>query len=885
MTPLEGPREKGRIFGLGVGEDVDREIRTHLAMRAQELEEAGWDAAGAWEEARRRFGNVEEVARQCRTITRSQMRAERRSGMLEALWQDVRYGFRTLLKAPDFAFVAVLTLSLGIGANTAIFSVVDGVLLEPLPYDEPGAIVWLREQNTRGGAMPVAWANFRDWHRENTSFQALAAYSDLTTTILGGEEAVTGTVTFMSEDFWRVFRTNPQQGRLTVPSDHGEDRAPVAVVSERFWRNELAGAPLEGLLLEVLGDRHPVVGVVGGGFDFPSGSEVWIPVSEEAQSTSRSSHNWDAVGRLADGVTLERATAEMEALTLGLVADSPEDRDYLATGVVTATLRERIVGGSRRALFLLLGAAGLVLLVACTNLASTLLARGATRHRELAVRASLGAPRGRIVRQLLTENVIVAGAGGAAGVGLALLVVRWLKALGPTSVPRLDQVSVDASVLLFTAVVAVFTVVTFGLVPARRLSRTDFTGALREGDRGNAGRGQATIWRILVGGEVALALLLLAGSGLVLRSFQELLNQDAGFDGTDVTTLAVTLSQLRYETPDAHAAWYRRFVEETETLPGVERAGFISAIPAQGSLASGRLELDGDPEKFADGGYVLASGGAFEALDIPVLRGRVFDDRDGPDGPPVAVVSQSFADAYWPGEDPIGKSVSGGGMDIYWDQEMFSQVIGVVGDVRFRTLDREPVPTVYFSYRQRPFRLQWSGQLVVEASSGDAAALTPALRSTLRRLDPDVPPEITTMDDRLKEAVAPQRFTVLLLGGFALLSLVLAAAGIYSVVSYQVAQRTREMGIRLALGGEPSAVRGLVMKDSMRVVALGLVAGLAGVLVAGSAIRALLYGVEPGDPVTLAGAVALLAAAALMASWIPARRSTRVDPVITMRAD
>lgn len=885
MSSLEGPREKGRVFGLDVREDVDREIRTHLEMRARELEEAGWEPAAAREEARRLFGSVEEVSRTCRDITRSQMRAERRSGMLEALWQDAKYGFRTLLKAPEFALVATLTLGLGIGANTAIFSVVDGVLLEPLPYQDPGALVWLQERNTRGGGMSVAWANFQDWHRENESFQGLTAFYSSSTTILGGEEPVTRTVAFMTEDFWSVFRVPPAQGRLTLAADHGNDRPPVAVVSHRFWQNVLGGGPLDAVLLEVAGDRHPVVGVAPPGFDFPSGTDVWIPLSEESQSASRSSHNFNVVGRLADGVELERAHAEMETLTLQLVEGSDDDPDFLATGVVTATLQDRLVGGSRRALYLLLGAAGLVLLVACTNLASTLLARGATRTRELAVRASLGAPRGRIIRQLLTENVILAGAGALVGVGFAAAVVRVLKRLGPASVPRLDQVSVDASVLAFAGAIALLTVLAFGLLPARRLSRTDFTAALREGDRGNATGGRSLTWRLLVGGEVALALLLLAGSGLVVRSFQQLLQEDAGFHAADVTTLTVSLSQLRYETPADHAAWYREYIQAAEALPGVERAGFISAFPVQGFVPNGRLELDNDPDKHAVGLYLLASGGAFEALDIPLLQGRTFDDRDGPDGLHVAVVSRSFAETYWPGEDPIGKTVSGGGMDNFWNQDVYSTVIGVVDEVRFQSLEREPEPTVYFHYLQRPFRARWSGRMVVEAASGDPAALTPALRSTLQRLDPDVPPRIEPLPGLVQDSVAPQRFTVLLLGGFALLSLFLAAAGIYSVVSYQVAQRTREMGIRLALGGEPSAVRGLVMKEAMAVVGVGLAAGLAGVILGGSVIRALLYGVEPSDPVSLGGAALLLAGAALAASWVPALRSTRVDPVITMRAE
>jgi putative ABC transport system permease protein len=880
-----GGGKRGRVIGPSIREDVDREIRAHLALRTEELIAEGWSPEQAAREAERLFGDVGEVASSCRRITERQRRVERRTGMWEAIVQDMRYGIRTLIKAPEFALVAVLTLGLGIGANTAIFSVVDSVLLDPLPYEEPGDIAWVRERNTSGNPMSIAWPNFLDWREQARSFESLAAYRAGETTILGGTEPLVGTVTRTTEDLWTVFRARPVMGRLTTPDDHRPGAEPVGVVSEAFWRGTLGAPLLDDLFLEVSGVRVRVVGVAADGFDFPSATDLWVPVAEDQQSMYRSSHNWDAVGRLAPGVSVEAARQEMDPLTLRLVEGLDEDPEFLATGAVIRTLHEQTVGGARRSLLLLLGAAGLVLLVACTNLASTLLARGATRTRELAVRSSLGAPRGRIARQLLTESAMLALGGTAVGIAMAAGVLAGLRTLGPESVPRIAEVGMDGSVLLYATLTAVATVLAFSLIPARRLSRADAGTALREGGRGNAADRRALIWRVLVVGEVALALVLLVGSGLVVRSFQNLLQEDAGFDGSDVTTMAVSLSPGKYPTPSEHAAWHAGFVDEVTALPGVSVAGFMSSVPLRGFLPNGRLELDGDLDRHAVGGYVLTDGTALQALDVPLLQGRWFDDRDGPDGALVAIVSQSFADEYWPGENPSGKSVSGGGMDEFWESRAFAEVVGVVGDVRYRALERESEPTVYFPYRQRPQRTQFSAYVVVEAASGDPTALVPALRSTLQRLDPDVPPRITTLEETMRASVAPQRFTALLLAGFALLALLLAGAGIYGVVSDQVAQRTREMGIRLALGGAPSSVRRLVVGQSLGVVGVGLAVGVIAVALGGRVVSALLYGVAPMDPLSVAGATLVLAGSAALASWIPAARGTRVDPMITMRAE
>ena len=878
------PGEGRRIGGLGErspGDDVRREIRAHIEMRTEELVAGGMDPVRAREEARRRFGDEERVAREAERMSRGKAG---RSRWFEDLRQDGAYALRSLARSPSFALMAIVTLALGIGANVTIFSVIEGVLLAPLPYAAPERIVWVAE-TTDGGSrtMAVAWPNLVDWRERSTSFAGLAPFGSGPTLVAGGEQAVRVGVARVGEDFWDVFPVQPLQGRLTVPDDHRFGVEPVAVVSRRFWETELGGEPVGERSIETSGHRLRVVGVLPAGFQFPDETDVWIAAELAEPNVYRTAHNWSVVGRLADGASVERAEEELDRITLAVVSASGEDPEYLADGARVLALQEQIVGSARRPLLLLMGAAGFVLLVACTNLASTLLARGAVRARELAVRASLGAARGRLIRQLLTESLILAALGAAAGVLLGALLVRALQAMGPGAVPRLGEIGLSGGVLAFTAAVTVGTALLFGLLPALRMSEGGGGEALRQG-RGSTGT-RGPLWRVLVGTEVALALVLLTGSGLLMRSFGELLAADAGFDGGDVLAAEVDLSQLKYPDPFQHGRWHAELLERLAALPGVASAGVVSSAPLSGFLPNGRMELDGDPEKFADGGYVAADPGFFAALDIPLLQGRLFEASDGEGSPWVAIVSRSFAERYWPGEDAVGKQVTGGGMDDLWQERPFATVVGVVGDVRYRDLGREPAPTVYFPAAQRPFRIRWGATVLVEAAAGAPSSLAAEVRALASELDPDAALRLRTMDEVVSGSLADRRFPMLVLGAFALVALALAVVGIHGVVSYGVARRTREMGIRMALGAAPGLVVRQVVRESIGMVAAGLVVGVLGALALSRVLAGLLYGVSATDPLTLVGVVALLLGFGFLASWVPARAGTRIDPMVTMRAE
>jgi putative ABC transport system permease protein len=797
--------------------------------------------------------------------------------------QDLRYAARKLAHSPGFTLVAVLTLAVGIGATTAIFSVVNGALLRPLPYPESDRIVVAFELGAGGEEMPVAAPNFQDWRAwSSRSFSGLAVHASGRATVLGAAEPVRPEVAQVSGDFFQVLRTWPIVGRLFNPEETVPGGAPVAMVSHEFWEGYLGGTrELASRPLQIYGTSYTVVGVMPPGFRFPSQSSVWIPETL-ADPGARNAHNWSVVGRLRPGVELSAARAQLDELQRRIRAQHGSDVN--GVGVRLVTLHESLTGGRRGALLLLLGAAGLVLLIACANLASTLLARGASRRQEIAVRSALGASRGRLTRQLFTEGLLLSALGAAAGLGVAVLLLRLLMgfAAGRALVP-MEDVGLDATVLAFTLLAAVLSAVVFGLFPALRLSGTD-VGRDLAGARGVAERGRGLTWSLLVGAEVALSLVLLVGAGLLIRSFWELRQVDLGYRTEQVLTVDLALPETTYPDDAALAGLHRTLLQQVEAIPGVQAAGVVNIPPLAGFSINGGFQVEGREPRSGYAEYRLASEGYFAAMGIPLLSGRLFDpvlDHAGTDD--VAVVSRTFAERHWPGEEAIGKRFRNLANDAWVYGDRWISVVGVVGDIRHAGPTAAPAPEVYVSYLQRPFRSRYA-TLAIHGSV-PPATLVPAVRATLSAHAPDVPADFRTMEERAAATVGDRRFTTLVLSIFAAAALFLAAVGIYGVISYQVVQRTREIGIRMALGATPGAVRSMVIRGSMMVVACGLLAGAAGALALSRTIQSLRFGVAPTDPGTFVLVIASLAGVALAASAIPALRATRVDPTVALRSD
>lgn len=822
---------------------------------------------------------------------------------MHTLLQDIRYSLRKLVKSPGFTAVAVATLGLGVGATVAIFSVVSGVLLEPLPYPAGDRIAQLWQLNDEGREAMWSEPNFQDVREQSRSFETLAAYQGTVFTVTGvGEPArVSGAV--VSGGFFATLGVEPTLGRAILPEEFRQE-SPVAVVSHGYWQGPLGGAPdALGRTLRIDGREYTVVGILPPRLAFPAEAGVWIPRTVRA-GPSRTNHNWRAIGRLAGGVTVNQADHELGAIAARLKARHGDDT-WMA-GAAVVPLHEELVGHVRPALLILLGAAGLLLLIACANVANLLLARATTRRRELAVRLALGAGRGRLVRQLLTESAVLALAAGVVGVLLAVWGVDALLAIEPGRLPRLDAVGVNWTVLAFATLVSAAAAVGIGLAAALRATRSDVREALAEGGRAEIDGGRGTVRGSLVTAQVALTLVLLVGAGLMGRSFVRLITLDPGYRTAGAVAIDVTLPGAEGESDDPlvvgapnrrGAALLDEMIGRLRTLPGVAAVGGVNSFPLIGGGSNGMflvLERPDEVASFEDwrrvskvpgrtgyADYRVATPGYFRAMEIPLLRGRLFDERDGPASQHVAVVSESLAEAQWPGEDPLGKLVQFGNMD--GDLHVLT-VVGVVGDVRDRSLEAEPAPMVYGNARQRTTML--GGRFtVVMGGKAAGTGFIPAARRIVRELSPDAPIRFRTLDEIFSASLAERRFSLMLLGVFGVTALLLAAMGIYGVISYVVAQRTREIGIRMALG----ARRGIVLRLMVREGLILTLAGLAlGVTVAFAATRVLasqLYGTTAMDPLTVGGVAVALGTIALLASYIPARRATRVDPMVALRAE
>lgn len=813
-----------------------------------------------------------------------------RASAVQSVVLDLRYAGRRLGNNWGFTALAVLTLALGIGATAAVFSVVDGVLLQPLPYPESGRLIAIAEGDPKGGQMGVAPANFADIRAQSTSFDGVAAYAEEQSTVLGAGEPVRAQVATVSADFFPLLRVRPLSGREFTESETSARVAHVAIVSFDFWNKELGGAPPPNVhSIEIDGASYHVVGVMPRGFDFPEATSVWTPKSF-VNATVRSNHMWSVVGRLKPTIQIKRARSELGFIHDRLIrqygatgpASSQYDDRMTATNFAIQSLHDELVGSVERPLLLLLAAAVAVLLVACTNVASTLLAAGTARRGELAIRAALGATRRRVAQQLSTEGILLTVVGVVAGLVLAILMLRVFLALAPAAaLPRSGDIRLDGRVIAFTVLIGSAATLVSSVLPAWRTARFSIGGDLAK--RGDTG-GHGALWSVLVGAEVAVALLLLLGAGLLTRSFSKVLGVDPGFRSAGVVTAQIALPESAYPDNASVAAFYQELLPQLGAIRGVRQVGITHDIPLSGRTMHGAFEVEGRGPQSGFTTYDVATTGYFRALSIPLKRGRLFKESDQPGTPDVAVVSEAFADRYWPGQDPIGKRVRNFAVDNGWYPDRWVTIVGVVANVQNKSMTEAATPIAYVDAEQRPARAR--DAYLTLRSDLPTAFVVNAVRARLKQLSADrIPAEFETMDARVSRSMAERRFSTAVLGFFAAVALILAAIGIYGVVSYQVAQRTREMGIRMALGAQPGQVLGLVVRGSMRVVGVGLFVGVLVAPLLTHLLQSLLFGVAAADVATFVSVLLIFIAVALVASLIPARRATRVNPLIALRSE
>ncbi|MEK6323124.1 MAG: ABC transporter permease [Acidobacteriota bacterium] len=793
------------------------------------------------------------------------------------MFRDLRYAVRMLRSRVGFTTAAVISLALGIGACTAIFSVVDGVLLRSLPYPDADRIVQLREVTEKGAQMPVTEPNYVDVRARSHSLEALAQYAGSLTTVTGGSEPVRLRTNVVSREFFRVLGIQPVAGRLFLPEESQPGSRAVAVVSYGFWQRLLGGrTDLTDTTLKVFDQSFAVVGVMPREFSFPKDTEVWIPREVFPTQASRTAHNWSVIGRVQSGVPLEQAIAEVSAIGKQLREQYGTQTD--AADFALVPLQEYLVGKVRGGLLILLGAVGFLLLIACANVANLMLAQVTARKKELAVRAALGATRWRLARQFITESLLLASIAGALGVVLSLWGVDFLIGLDQKALPRASEISVDARALLFTLGLSFLIAVVLGLVPAFRSSGTDLVRNLKEAGRGqSASAATSRLRSLLVVSQVALTLMLLIGAGLLGKSFLRLLQIDPGFRVESAVAMELSLASAEDEKQEKQLARFnQQLLERLGRLPGVVAAGGVDSLPMTGTGSNGTFLIDNDPARTGYAEYRVASPGYFSAIGIPLLAGRPFEQSDTADSVHVAVISQSLARKVWPDEDPIGKRIQFGNMD--GDKRLLN-VVGIVGDVHEK-LDSDVRPTVYADSFQRPQRSSVS--IIARANIGTVALIS-GMRGELLSLNPELPANFRTLDQIFSSSLDERRFNLILFGVFAAVALMLAITGIYGVMSYSVTQRTNEIGIRIALGAKAGDVLKLVVGQGVLLAAIGVVIGLGGAFALTRLLSSLLFGVSATDLAIFAGVSLLLASVALLACYVPARRAMKVDPIVALR--
>lgn len=794
------------------------------------------------------------------------------------LLQDLRYAARLMLKQPGFTAVAIVALALGIGANTAIFSAVNAVLLQPLPFPEPERLVLVRDlQQT--DETPASYPEYLDWRDQNQTFDDLAAAFSSSYSLTGQGEPEQLLGVRVSANLLPMLGVKPVIGRNFQPEEESRSGERVVILSYSLWQRRFGGdSGVLGQNVTLGGQGFTVIGVLPAGVrgvlpgvDQPEQSrDVWMPLRLAAPP--RGLHFMTVIGRLRPDLTLAQARAEVEE-----IAERLRQTQTTEHGVRLVPLTQFVVGDTRPVLLILLGAVGLVLLIACANVANLMLARAASRRKEIAVRLALGASRARLVRQMLTESVLLALVSGGLGVVLALWGADSLAVLASSWLPRAEEIKLDSTVLLFTLAVSLLTAILFGLAPALRASSAQLSEVLKEGGQ-RAGHGRDRVRGLLVVSEVALSLVLLIGAGLLIRSFVTLLNVDKGFDPRQVLALDINLPQSRYAEPPQQALFFQQLLERIVALPGVAGAAAVSDLPLGESSTNGDTQIEGKtfpPDSQPISEKLIVSAGYFRVMRIPLRAGRYFDERDATGNPQVALINDSFARTYLPGEDPIGKRI-----DFGWETTGWQEIVGVIGDIKHRGLDEAALPAVYVPQLQRPSL----SMTVVVRTTPDPRSLSAAVRSQLFSLDKDQPiSRVRVMEEVVSASVASRRLSMVLLAGFAVVALALAAVGLYGVMSYIVTQRTHEIGVRMALGARVGDVLGLVLRQGMSLVMLGVGIGLAGALALTRLMASLLYGVSATDFATFAVIALLLTTVALLACYLPARRATRVDPMIALR--
>jgi predicted permease len=877
--------------------DIEEELRFHRDMEARELIDAGWPVREARLEAARRFGNMRLIEQRCR-----ELHMIKRQGRADMLIQDLRYAVRTLLKNRAFTAVAVITLGLGIGANTAVFSVINTVLLRSLPYDQPEqlTVVW----TNFGRDLPQNWISgpeYGEMLEFNTTFEdiAVALPSSANLTGDGNPEQISAGIA--SANLFSVLRVQPAMGRLFIAEDDRPGAELVAVISDGFWRRRFGGDPtIVGRTIDLDGDPYTVIGILPPGFkilhpdaQFPAEIDVWIALLPAYSGffgrpityaeMSRGSHGMRGFGRLKPGVTLAQARADMDAVANAMRERTPDYYDFEGWGLTVYSLHGDLVEEVRPALLVLLGAVGFVLLIAVVNVANLSLARATAREREIAVRTALGAGRRRLMGQLLTESVVLSLIGGFVGLATAFGLVRALAIFAPADLPRRGDIGIDGGVLVFTLGVSLVAGLLFGLAPALHGARGRLVESLKEGGRGSSvgvrgGRARSA----LVAAEVALAVVLLVGAGLMVKSFARLMETDPGYRTEDLLTLSISLPGSYSD--QATASFYDRLITQVAGLPGVESVGAISHLPLSNAYYSGTTQVDEsatlpEDERSIEADRRFVSPEYFQTMGVSLLSGRFFTEADNTDAPLVAMVDEEFVKRFWPTEEPIGKHVA-----ISWTDAgpAWREVVGVVRHSKHYNLSTVGREQVYFPYKQEPR----SRMFLAVRTAVDPLSLAGAVRNEVWTIDPDQPvADVQAMGQRVGAAVAQPRFNLLLLGGFAVLALALAAVGIYGVISYSVSQRSHEIGVRIALGAETGQVVALVLRQGLGVVLVGLGIGTAAALSLSRLMSSLLFDVRATDPVTYVLVVAGLAAVGAAACYLPARRATRVEPVHVLTSE